>query len=175
MRIYFAGEQTDCMLRYCLGSTRPFTILILNQIGAVCLRIHRPCGLWFLTGCCCNEVEVFTGMEVLVGKVMQSTCNCCCGEFLIFDAVGNKCLIVKGPCHMCMCCEAFFPIMDTSGTEIGMIHKQWGGCLQEMCTRATNFDIVYPVNLDATMKCLLIAATFLIDFMYFERKNDNNG
>lgn len=174
-RLYLAAEQkqTSCCVRFWLGSHRPFSILVLNPTGAICLRMKRPCGFWCLMGYCCNDVEVFTGLDVLVGKVFQPMHmhSCCCTEFVISDAVGKKCLKVHGPCHICICCEADFPILDTSGDEIGVIHKQWGGT--QCCTSATNFEVVYPANLDPTMKCLLIAAAFLIDFMYYEWKKEN--
>lgn len=172
-RLYLAAEKkyTSCCVKCCLGSHRPFTIMVLNPAGTICLQIKRPsCGFWYLMGCCCNKVEVFTGLDVLVGKVIQPSLSCCCAELVISDAGGKECLKVHGPCHLCICCEADFPIVDISGDEIGVIHRQWGG--MHCCTSDTNFQLVYPTSLDPTLKCLLIAAAFLIDFIYYEWKKD---
>ncbi|KHJ80049.1 hypothetical protein OESDEN_20286 [Oesophagostomum dentatum] len=40
--------------------------------------------------------------------------------------------------------------------------------MQEMLTDADTFSATFPLNLDVNVKAGLLAATFLIDFLYFE-------
>ena len=44
-----------------------------------------------------------------------------------------------------------------------------------MFTDAQNFGLTFPIDLDVKMKAVLLGATFLIDFMYFERGNNGGG
>jgi hypothetical protein len=53
-------------------------------------------------------------------------------------------------------------------TKVGEISKQWSGFGQELYTDADNFGVSFPVDLDLKVKACVLAATFLIDFMYFE-------
>ena len=50
------------------------------------------------------------------------------------------------------------------------ICKEWSGALQEGLTDADNFGVAFEpaADLHAEEKALLLAAVFLIDFMYFE-------
>ena len=41
--------------------------------------------------------------------------------------------------------------------------------LKEAFTKADNFGITFPADLDVTRKSLLLGAVFLIDFVHFER------
>ena len=43
-----------------------------------------------------------------------------------------------------------------------------------MFTDADNFGINFPIDLDVKVKATLLGATFLIDFMYFEKQNNNS-
>jgi len=53
--------------------------------------------------------------------------------------------------------------------EVGKISKQWTGVMKEAFTDADNFGVNFPVDLDVKIKATLMAAVFLIDFMYFEK------
>ena len=59
--------------------------------------------------------------------------------------------------------------------QVGKITKQWSGIGREMFTDAQNFGLTFPIDLDVKMKATLLGATFLIDFMYFERGSNGGG
>ena len=40
-----------------------------------------------------------------------------------------------------------------------------------MFTDAQNFGVTFPIDLDVKVKATLLGATFLIDFMYFEKQS----
>ncbi|XP_070561861.1 phospholipid scramblase 3-like [Ptychodera flava] len=103
---------------------------------------------------------------------------CWVAEFDILDANREPVLIVKGPCCICqgVCCtwdQVFQILTKDKKTEIGnKLSKQWGGLAREMFTNATNFSAEFPIDLDVKVKATLLAACFLIDFMFFENKNN---
>lgn len=52
--------------------------------------------------------------------------------------------------------------------QLGKISKQYTDYIQENYTKADNFSISFPMDLDVKVKATLLGAVFLIDFMYFE-------
>jgi len=42
-----------------------------------------------------------------------------------------------------------------------------------MFTKADNFAVSFPIDLDVRMKAVLLGTIFLIDFMYFEQKKND--
>ena len=53
-----------------------------------------------------------------------------------------------------------------------MVTKQWTGLVKEAFTDADNFSLTFPIDLDVKIKATLLGAVFLIDFMFFEKKNN---
>ena len=80
--------------------------------------------------------------------------------------------ILEGPreCCYCYCGEDFeFTVYAADGvTEIGKISKQWTGYFNEL-KGCDVFGINFPRDLEVTKKSLLLGATFLIDYNFFER------
>ena len=59
--------------------------------------------------------------------------------------------------------------MWRSDVRVAQICKEWSGALQEGLTDADNFGVTFESDtLSPQEKALLLAAVFLIDFMYFE-------
>lgn len=58
--------------------------------------------------------------------------------------------------------------MDT-GDHIGTVTKKWGGMCKETLLDADNFNIEFLEGFGVTLqeKILILATTFLIDFMYY--------
>ena len=59
------------------------------------------------------------------------------------------------------------------GQEVGKISKKWGGALREMFTDADTFGVECDTQVPAEIRKILLVATFLIDFTYFENNNRN--
>jgi len=169
-RIYLAAEQSFCCVRWCYGVRRPWTIIVLNNQGGMCLRIKKKCTCCFCLccGCCCNEIQIHTATDIYLGKVTQDCCECCCPHFTVWDGEGNKALTIKGPCNCCMCCTVKFHVKDLEGNEVGLIQKKWGGVIKEAFTTADTFGVTFPMHMDPRLKTLLLGSVLLIDFMYFE-------
>ncbi|XP_029436915.1 phospholipid scramblase 1-like isoform X2 [Rhinatrema bivittatum] len=170
--IFLAKEDTDCCTRFCWGSLRPFNMQIMDHSGREVIHIYRPlkCGLCCFP-CCLQEMEVQSPPGVPIGYIVQNW-HICKGKFSIQNAARETILKVVGPCCVCRCCaDINFEVMTIDELQIvGRLSKQWSGLAKEMFTKASNFGIQFPVDLDVKMKAVMLGATFLIDFMFFENE-----
>ncbi|KAF0880418.1 PLS1 scramblase, partial [Crocuta crocuta] len=173
-RIYFAAEDTDCCTRYCCGASRPFTMRIVDNMGQEVITVERPlrCG-HCCCPCCLQEIEVHAPPGVPVGYVTQ-TWHPCLPKFTIQNERREDVLKITGLCVVCSCCaDVDFEIKSLDEeTIVGKISKQWTGFVREAFTDADNFGIQFPVDLDVKMKAVMLGASFLIDFMFFERSGN---
>ena len=84
--------------------------------------------------------------------------------------------ILEGPpeCTICSCGQdiEFRVYLADGATEIGKISKQWAGFFNEAFTDCDIFGINFPKDLEVTKKALLLGATFLIDYNFFEKSGD---
>jgi hypothetical protein len=70
---------------------------------------------------------------------------------------------------------SYCQIEDQAGVTVGEISKQWRGCGVEVLTDMDTFKIEFPDNCDLATKSLLFGATMLVDYMYFEKQNQDNS
>ena len=61
--------------------------------------------------------------------------------------------------------------VEQNGREVGKIQKQWSGLGKELFTSADNFGVTFGDMDDPRLRTLVVAATFLIDFVHFEKRN----
>ena len=84
--------------------------------------------------------------------------------------------ILEGPpeCTICSCGQdiEFRVYLADGATEIGKISKQWAGFFNEAFTDYDIFGINFPKDLEVTKKALLLGATFLIDYNFFEKSGN---
>jgi len=174
--VYNAKEDTDCCTRQCCGPIRPFMLNITDGQGQEVITLDRPlrCQACCFP-CCLQELEVMSPPGTVIGTVEQQW-SIIYPRFVIKDEAGNPVLKIEGPFLTCSCCnDVEFKVLSyETGTEVGMITKQWTGLIKEAYTDADNFGITFPLDLDVKMKATLLGALFLIDFMYFETQNQNN-
>jgi len=171
---YFAIEENNCCQRNCCGSLRSFEMKITDNTGAECLRIVRPirCDTCCFP-CCLQKMEVLHH-GTLMGTIEQKW-HPFVPKFDICDGDGNTVLQMKGPvCSLSCCRDINYPITSLDGTEVGKVTKEFGGAIREMFTDADNFALLFPMDLDVRMKATLLGAVFMVDFMFFEHKNDDS-
>ena len=101
----------------------------------------------------------------------------CTPEFSVKDHNGDTVLKIEGPCMtFSFCGDVEFKVLTADGeSEVGMITKQWSGLAKEYFTDSDNFGISFPMDLDVRCKATLLGALFLIDFMFFEKKNNESS
>ncbi|OTF79273.1 phospholipid scramblase 2-like protein [Euroglyphus maynei] len=168
--IFHRSLENDLCTRNCLGESRPFTMRLYDNQRNEILRFDRP---WrcnsCLFPCFLQKLDVYSGANKL-GSIRQEW-SVCYPVFSILNATGQKVLHIEGP-FMTFSCggDVDFNVLSNDGeTTVGKISKQWSGLAREMFTDADRFGIEFPRDLDVSIKAVLLGATFLIDFMFFEK------
>ena len=62
--------------------------------------------------------------------------------------------------------------IEQNGQQVGLIQKRWSGFGKEMFTDADNFGVTFENVRDARLRTLVVAATFLLDFVHFENRGN---
>jgi uncharacterized protein YxjI len=150
------GGAMAFLTRSFLKSRRPFTMRLLDTYGAVALVLERP-WTWFF-----SELEVRDGQGRLLGTIDQRFAFFA-RRFSVRDASGRELAQLHGPFFR----PWTFRVMQ-GGAEVGRITKQWSGLLREAFTDADTFGVQLGPGMDPRLRTLALAATFLIDFLYFE-------
>lgn len=184
-KIFYAAEDTNPCMRICCGPQRGFTIHIVNNNNQEVLRISREfkccAGCCWCAGCCsccAHVVEVSLPSGEIIGYIKQGG-SCWSAHYKILDENMNQILKIKGPCCICdgpCCpCDNNFQLVNNDGAAVGRVQKVYSGIVKEMFTDADNFCIEFPPDLSVKSKSTLLGALFLIDFMFFEKDQNNNN
>ncbi|CAG2100280.1 unnamed protein product [Medioppia subpectinata] len=167
--VLFAAEETHCMTRNCCRN-RPFEIRVVNIGQQEVMHLSRPLRV---DDCCCfcclHVMRVESPPGNIIGQVIQD-CHCLRPIFHIENGSGVTVLRIVGPiCTASICCNdiKFDILAKDTNLKVGQIIKKYG-FFRDMMTNADIFGVQFPMDLDVRVKALLLAATFLIDFMYFE-------
>ncbi|MBV1860989.1 MAG: hypothetical protein KUG77_21410 [Nannocystaceae bacterium] len=142
-----------------LKNSRPFTMQLLDPQGQINLSLRRP-WTWFF-----SELHVTNGQGQAVGSIRQKF-KFFGRLFEVTDLNGHVVAEIQGP----MFRPWTFKVM-AGGHEVGQISKKWSGLLKEAFTDADTFGVQFGPSMPPDHRALILAATFLIDFLYFE---DNN-
>ncbi|KAG7329704.1 hypothetical protein KOW79_005926 [Hemibagrus wyckioides] len=169
-QVWLATEESDFCTRMVCGPLRSFVMHLHDGVGQEVLTLTRPlkCGsCWF--PCCLQELEVQAPPGTAIGYVMQDW-HPYLPKFTIRDERKRAVLRIVGPFCDCNCCsDVIFKVISLDeASVIGRISKQWAGLDTEMFTDADHFGVQFPMNLEVKMKAVVLAACFLIDFMFFE-------
>jgi len=184
-QVYFAAEESGECMRQCCSSDRGFVMHITDNLGQEVIRVNREfkccagCNWCAGSDCCAMVVTIEAPPGNHIGTVKQAA-SFLAPKYQIMDASDNVIFCVEGPVCMCQgpCCtqDMDFNVTSPDGQhQVGKISKQWSGMVREYFTAADNFGITFPMDLDVKMKACMVGALFLIDFMYFENKNNDNN
>ncbi|XP_049515180.1 phospholipid scramblase 1-like [Dermacentor silvarum] len=127
-------------------------------------------------GLCVQVMEVHAPPGTIIGSIRQDISLL--PRFSVLDSAGNAVLQISGPCcTSAICCgDVVFDILARDGrTKIGMMSKNWSGVFREAFTDIDNFTVTFPIDLDVKIKATLLAALFLIDFIFFESGSSGPG
>jgi uncharacterized protein YxjI len=145
--------------RNLLANKRPFHISLRDDAGRSAMELRRP-WTWFF-----SRLEVCGEDGRLLGTIQQRF-SVFAKRFSVRDASGAELATLHGPLFR----PWTFQVL-VRGRELGRISKEWSGLLREAFTDADTFGVQFGVGMDAQLRTLVLAATFLIDFLYFERAN----
>jgi hypothetical protein len=168
--MYHCQEESGACMRQCCKSNRSFQLHVRDHNNNPVLLIDRPYR-FFWQELLVSDVSRGNGMNVNVLGTIQRSFTCCSRTFNVIGANGQKLFRISSGIFSPW---SFYLYDAETNAELGMIQKKWSGLAQELFTDADNFGIEYPRGLPREHKALLLAATFLIDFMYFE-DNDMNS
>eukprot|EP00088_Acartia_fossae_P014709 TRINITY_DN1790_c0_g1_i1.p1 TRINITY_DN1790_c0_g1~~TRINITY_DN1790_c0_g1_i1.p1 ORF type:complete len:247 (+),score=39.63 TRINITY_DN1790_c0_g1_i1:58-798(+) len=173
--LFWAKEHSTLTQRLCCGNIRALTMTIEDQTKQSVIEIERP--LKCMGFCCkCAFPKLTQEMTVrvdgeTVGKVEERP-TWWNQVIYLHDNSGNQVLKVRGDSAFTFCCnDVQFQVLDLDGTQVGSITKLWKGCLKETLSDADNFQLDFG-NMPLAHKVLLITATFMIDFMFFEHSDN---
>ncbi len=65
--------------------------------------------------------------------------------------------------------------VEQKGQRIATIRKKWSGLGREFFTDADNFGLELHAPIDARLRQLLLAATMLVDLLWFEQRKGQGG
>uniref|UniRef100_H2ZS00 Phospholipid scramblase n=1 Tax=Latimeria chalumnae TaxID=7897 RepID=H2ZS00_LATCH len=162
-KVYFAAEENDCCNRSCCGSSRSFTIKVMDSTGRNVMVASRP------LSCCLQVLEVQAPPGIPIGYVVQEW-HPWLPMFTIQDERRVAVLKIVGPCNTCSYfSDVDFKVKALDGRSIvSKIRKQCTGLVRERTTNADDFGIQFPMDLDVKMKAVMVGACFLIDFILFK-------
>ena len=146
------------LLRTFLKNKRPFTMSLMDTMGQPALQLRRP-WTWFF-----SKMHVTDGSEMPVGTIQQRFAFFA-RRFDVLDQNGQLVAQLHGPFFR----PWTFRVV-VQGQDIGKISKKWSGLLQEAFTDADTFGVEFSPSMPPSLRSLVLAATFLIDFLYFENK-----
>ncbi|KAK9297369.1 hypothetical protein QLX08_008931 [Tetragonisca angustula] len=139
-----------------------FTLNIMNQYGEKAFTMIMKSRLAYMV----TRLHVIKVLGPnLIGTVEQNyrlmgTC------FTIYNAVKDELCYVEGPNigGCCMYPESHFKVMSVDGShQIASLMHLWDSILREYILLVT-----FSKDLDASLKSLLLAAAFLIEYVYFK-------
>jgi len=164
--IFRALEDCNECSKLCCGSGRTFNLDIYDPHGRQIMHMIRP-----MSCCILGALTVNSPPGEMIGKVQK---RCCSSSFTVKNQKGERVMQIKGPLCSQPCCrgDIVYHIFDKNGkNQIGKISKEWAGEVQESYTFADNYEVSFPVDLDVNLKAVLLGATLLIDFLYYEKRH----
>jgi len=177
-QILQAREHSNWCARNFCGTSRPFEMTISTLDGNEIIRYERPFhparrGGFFC--CCCafcfQVIRVYSGSATanpgkLLGWVRED--YDIRPAFSVFDANDNLRYKIQGDCCGCWTYTMRIHPPDNYDTQIGSIQKRWPGLVKELLN-LDNFVAEFPGDSTPADRALIMGATILLDYLYFEK------
>lgn len=162
----YAAEEAQGVgawfLRNIFGRCRKATIHVYDKDGAKIGRGEKPFRWYF------HRMEIHDG-DRKVGAV-QRKWSLLHRRFAVENAAGEEVLTIFSPLLRIWTFKVLF-----REQEVGRISKRWGGLLKEMFSDADLFGLECQPHVPVEVRCMLLVATFLIDFTCFENNTGRSG
>lgn len=192
-----AKEKSECCQRICCGPYREFTMKVkagedTGDEGGKLAEFERPfkctCFCYF---CYINPQQIIAKDkdDNVIGSVEQ-TFICprdyfCTRHFEVKNAEGELDYYIRD--NLCMDCNMCAPslcfkvrtleIVSKDRTEVlGTIRNIFPGCtLRSFFGDADNYVLEFPTDATVAQKTTLLAGNILLDFLLFERQQNDGG
>ncbi|KAH9504062.1 Phospholipid scramblase 1 [Bulinus truncatus] len=181
--VLYIAEESGCLIRQFCSSGRSYSMHVFDNNMNEVLTLQSPKrpfkGLCCFACCdlCSHQIHVFCCSQEI--GYIQEVCSCRF-TFVVYTAEGQPVYQIEAPyCRWdSCCCDDVFHIYRYEGdVSIAQIRKKFAGFGKEIFTDADNFGITFQKEMHTHDKALLFAATFLIDFMFYENntQEDKSG
>ncbi|XP_062844108.1 phospholipid scramblase 2 [Trichomycterus rosablanca] len=168
-QLFVVVEESSCVCMQCCGPARSCSLQGFNQDRQQVFQFERPlradmCCL----GCCLMEMRAYTAQRELIGTVHQRW-SMFTPYFEVCDSTGSTHLRIQGSCCPIRCLSnQEFQVVSMIGEHVGRVWKKWPGYNERCNMDHEYFGLDVPQNMLVNMKVLLLAATFLLNNMFFE-------
>ncbi|XP_063993226.1 phospholipid scramblase 3-like isoform X2 [Diachasmimorpha longicaudata] len=161
--LFLASENSTNCQRNILGSSRSFLMDVRDPSGECAFTLTKGLSWGCVPGFLHNMTVQTTEY---IGSVQQNF-TLFGPSFTVYDASGEAMCIIDGP-NMCCCCmsdEVFFQVLSADKTrQIASISHQYDHLLVDYILLLT-----FPIDANVRLKSLLMAGTFLLGALYFDR------
>lgn len=156
--LFLAMEsQSETESRLC-GLYKGFVLNVLDQCGETAF-IMRKDPSWHVPGV---RQKITVESAHLIGSV-EKNFSMMGPNFTVYDAFKEPLCNIYGPC--CMYKEAQFQVISLDGSrQVASLMHQWDHLSVDYILLLT-----FPIDIDAKLKSLLLGASFLIEYLYFQR------
>ncbi|XP_044074754.1 phospholipid scramblase 2 isoform X2 [Siniperca chuatsi] len=168
-QLFVAVEESSCVCLQCCGPARACSLQGFDCQGRQVFYLERPlrvdaCCL----GCCLMEMRAYTPQKQLIGTICQRW-SMFTPLLEVCDSEGASTIRIQGSCCPCRCSSnQQFQIVSNTGEKIGTIWKKWPGPSDEHNMDHEFFGLEVPLSMESHNKLLLLAASFLLNHMFFE-------
>ncbi|XP_068605387.1 phospholipid scramblase 2 [Brachionichthys hirsutus] len=168
--LFVAVEESSCVCLQCCGPARACSLRGFDLQGHQVFYFERPCRAdACCLGCCLMEMRAYTPQRRLIGTVCQRWSMFTPLLEVCGGPVGAPAVRIQGSCCPCRCLSnQQFQIVSDIGEKMGSIWKKWPGFNGDRNMDHEYFGLEVPLNMDSDTKLLLLAATFLLNHMFFE-------
>ncbi|CCD72718.1 Phospholipid scramblase [Caenorhabditis elegans] len=163
--LLYCMERSNIFARQYEGNDRNFGMQIMDTHGAQVMTCFR--------GRPCCSTDDFLSTQFLDQQIGMMKKECCNPNFELVGSGCNQPLLIQSPgCAGCGGTQKF-PVMTFNGVLVGEIVRLYPGFMQEMFTDADTYIVHFPMDMPPILKLLLVTSVFLIDFTYFEDRNQD--
>ncbi|XP_039761217.1 phospholipid scramblase 2-like [Pararge aegeria] len=169
--IYTIQEQNSWWVGYFCYGLRPLQLHVRDGTGAEVMRIYRPYACTSrIFPCQLQRIQIFSPPGTRIGCIEQKWTPIR-PEYFVKNENGEQVFWIKGPrVTISFFRDIQFHIYRTDGTAVGSTCKRWQGILHAMffAPVSDKFGIAFERDLSVEEKALLLAATLLLDYMYYD-------
>ncbi|XP_072946142.1 phospholipid scramblase 2-like [Epargyreus clarus] len=169
--LYSVEEENSWWVGYFCYGLRPLQLKVTNSLGTEVMRINRPyaCTARVLP-CQLQHLEVFSPPGTRIGTIEQQWAPIR-PIYMVRREDGEQLFWIRGPRVTISCFrDVQFHIMKTDGRQVGSTCKRWQGLVHAMffAPVTDRFGVAFERDLSVEEKALLLAATLLMDYMYYD-------
>ncbi|XP_075427095.1 phospholipid scramblase family member 5-like [Ascaphus truei] len=168
-RLLVAVEDSSCLCLHLCGPARASSLHLCDQTTEEVLRFCRPYRVDVCCLCCCLMViTVFSASSNLIGSVQQRW-SLFSPSLVVCDSEGTEIMEISGSWSASRChTDQEFQVTSRDGRLLAVIWKRWPGFHGDYNMDHDFFGLDISAALSPAEKALLLAATFLLNYMFFE-------